>query len=376
MALIDPPLYVQSDAHPARSFRAAITETWDEGVLRLTNLKVVQRNAGAGGPNFSVDVGIGRAVIKGDSATLQGNYMATNDAVLNDASTAITSAPSAGNHRKDLVILEMKDNAEDAGGLNLARIRVIAGTPTAVANTPVVPSLPVSSIALAEIGPITNSTTTITDSIIVDVRTLAGRVCTPGTIEHLAGTHIPNGWLECAGQTVSRTTYPDLFAELGTQYNTGGEAGTDFRLPLLRGKVAVPKLAGQAQVDTIGETGGEYVHTLTIAETPAHDHGGVTGLMSNDHVHSLDIPATQVMDPVTNQPVGTFGGGVTGVSTDNSGYGRTGAAINPMYVDPALAYTGGVSANHNHPVGSQGGGTSHNVMQPYQVVGLAVIRAL
>lgn len=33
------------------------------------------------------------------------------------------------------------------------------------------------------------------------------------------------------GETVSRTTFSTLFALLGTTYNTGGEAGTDFRLP-------------------------------------------------------------------------------------------------------------------------------------------------
>ncbi len=41
----------------------------------------------------------------------------------------------------------------------------------------------------------------------------------------------PEGWLWCNAQTVPRDAYPDLFAAIGTTFNTGGEAGTEFRLP-------------------------------------------------------------------------------------------------------------------------------------------------
>lgn len=42
--------------------------------------------------------------------------------------------------------------------------------------------------------------------------------------------------LECDGSTVSEVTYADLFAVLGTKWNTGGEPGGEFRLPDWRGK--------------------------------------------------------------------------------------------------------------------------------------------
>lgn len=166
MALIDPCLYLQADAHPARSFRQLITEMLGEGVLASTAMAVSQRAAGA---NFSVDVAAGRAVVQGDSATQQGHYLCVNDATVNDASTVVTSAPSAGNERYDLVILEVKDNAEDAGGLNLPRFRVVAGTPAAV-GTATAPAVPNTALLLATIGPILNTTTTITNSLIVDGR--------------------------------------------------------------------------------------------------------------------------------------------------------------------------------------------------------------
>lgn len=169
MALIDPCLFLQADAHPARSFRQLITAMFGEGILGSSSLAVTQRGAGA---NFSVDVAAGVAVITGDSAAQQGRYLVVNDATVNDSTTAVTSAPSAGNERYDRVILEVKDNAEDAGGVNKPQFRVVAGTPAAV-GTASPPALPNTAITLAIIGPIVNSTTTITNSLITDGRSAA-----------------------------------------------------------------------------------------------------------------------------------------------------------------------------------------------------------
>lgn len=55
-----------------------------------------------------------------------------------------------------------------------------------------------------------------------------------GTILPFAGSSIPAGWLECAGQVLSRTTYPDLFAVIGTTY--GAATSETFNLPDLRGE--------------------------------------------------------------------------------------------------------------------------------------------
>lgn len=169
MALIDPCLYLQADAHPARSFRQLITAVLGEGILGSTSFAVTERGAGA---NFSVDVAAGMGIVTGDSAAQQGRYLVVNDATVNDATTVITSAPSAGNERYDRVILEVKDNAEDAGGINAPRFRVVAGTPAAL-GTASAPALPNTAITLAIIGPIVNGTTTITNSLITDGRTHA-----------------------------------------------------------------------------------------------------------------------------------------------------------------------------------------------------------
>jgi microcystin-dependent protein len=51
-----------------------------------------------------------------------------------------------------------------------------------------------------------------------------------GFITETADDIIPTGWLECNGQAVSRTTYSELFALIGTTYGVG-DGSTTFNLP-------------------------------------------------------------------------------------------------------------------------------------------------
>lgn len=56
-----------------------------------------------------------------------------------------------------------------------------------------------------------------------------------GTIVAFGGQNPPAGWLECNGATVSRSSYPALFAALGTNWGAG-DGSTTFGLPDLRGQ--------------------------------------------------------------------------------------------------------------------------------------------
>jgi microcystin-dependent protein len=99
-----------------------------------------------------------------------------------------------------------------------------------------------------------------------DMDSIVSFLSPTGSVTAFAGSTAPTNWLLCNGTTVSRTTYAALFAIVGTTYNTGGEAGTDFRLPNLLGKMPVGRDAGQTEFDTLGETGGAKTHTLTANE--------------------------------------------------------------------------------------------------------------
>ncbi|QTL96572.1 hypothetical protein GM661_00595 [Iocasia frigidifontis] len=58
-------------------------------------------------------------------------------------------------------------------------------------------------------------------------------VVPPGAVLWFSGDTPPDGYLVCDGTYLSKTTYSDLFAVIGTTY---GESGENFRLPDLRGE--------------------------------------------------------------------------------------------------------------------------------------------
>lgn len=57
----------------------------------------------------------------------------------------------------------------------------------------------------------------------------------PGDLKETLSMLVEPGWLLANGQVVSRTTYADLFAAIGTEYGAG-DGATTFSLPDLRGE--------------------------------------------------------------------------------------------------------------------------------------------
>jgi microcystin-dependent protein len=168
-----------------------------------------------------------------------------------------------------------------------------------------------------------------------------------GLVVPFAGTAAPSTqWLLCDGSAVSRTTYAALFALAGTAFNIGGEAGTDFRLPDLRGRAVIGAGQGSGLTNrALGARVGEENHTLTITEIPSHNHGG------GAHNHTLVGGGNLVSD------AGTPWAYVTGPAGAAAGVG-----LNTILSSPAI-----IAAN--------GGGGSHNVMQPSVTLG-AIVKAL
>lgn len=111
-----------------------------------------------------------------------------------------------------------------------------------------------------------------------------------GMLAPYAGTSAPTGWLLAFGQTVSRTTYADLFAAIGTTYGAG-DGSTTFVLPDLRGRVVAGQddmggtsanrltgASGGVDGDTLGAVGGAETHTLTTAQIASHQHANLIGI--------------------------------------------------------------------------------------------------
>ncbi len=92
--------------------------------------------------------------------------------------------------------------------------------------------------------------------------------------------NVPDGFLVCAGQAISRTIYADLYASLGTIHGTG-DGATTFNLPDLQDRFVIGRSGSKEVADTGGDfsknisgnvSGNTNNHALTIAQMPSHDH--------------------------------------------------------------------------------------------------------
>ena len=92
-----------------------------------------------------------------------------------------------------------------------------------------------------------------------------------GEIKMWAGNKIPNGWLLCDGSEISKTKYPKLYAAIGNLWGTPNSS-SNFKLPNLNGKVPVGYNSSDTDFATVGKSGGEKTHTLTVDEMPSHRH--------------------------------------------------------------------------------------------------------
>lgn len=106
------------------------------------------------------------------------------------------------------------------------------------------------------------------------------------TIIPWSSSSVPSGYLECNGQTVSRTTYSALFAIVGTTYGAGDGSST-FAVPNLQDRCVVSKsnnkslasTGGAETVTTTGNVGGSTANaTLSTPQLASHSHpkGGNT----------------------------------------------------------------------------------------------------
>lgn len=105
----------------------------------------------------------------------------------------------------------------------------------------------------------------------MEIEQLLKLIIPTGLITPFGGASAPDGFLLCDGAAVSRTTYADLFAVVGTNYGVGDGSST-FNLPNLKGRVPVGLDTGQTEFNTLGKSGGLKAVTLTVDQIPSHSH--------------------------------------------------------------------------------------------------------
>jgi microcystin-dependent protein len=161
-----------------------------------------------------------------------------------------------------------------------------------------------------------------------------------GTILSWSDSTLPAGgkYLRCDGTYVSAVTYPNLSAVLGTTYGAlSNNGGTDhFKLPDLRGKFAIGytnttvyDLSGTGATFSLGLSGGEYYHLLSVNEMPSHRH---------DLTHPITAEQFYVRNNQATSPTGAD------VTRDEGP-----SVANDAHYYPYTNYAGGSSAHINIP---------------------------
>ena len=155
-----------------------------------------------------------------------------------------------------------------------------------------------------------------------------------GAVQFFAANSVPTGWLRADGSSVSRTTYANLFAAIGTTYGAGNGT-TTFNLPDLRGQFlrgfddgrgtdparvfgSTQAAANQAHNHAVTFTDPGHGHPVT---DPGHTHqfywSAITG-------PSVAPQAPQVGAIASSAPTSS---NTTGISIANS---TTGASVSSV----------------------------------------------
>jgi len=117
-----------------------------------------------------------------------------------------------------------------------------------------------------------------------------------GSVTAFMGTSVPENWKEANGESLSRATYPELYAQIGDRY--GSDDSLSFNLPDLRGEfirgwdngrgVDTDRQLGSYQADELKS----HAHTLTINGYWGHNNGGSKTAWSSSNINTGASTAT------------------------------------------------------------------------------------
>ena len=124
------------------------------------------------------------------------------------------------------------------------------------------------------------------------LKTVMGVVNPVGVVQAFAGSTTPDGWLLCDGSAVSRTTYADLFAVIGTTYGAGN-GSTTFNLPNLADKF----IEGSSTSGTTKSAGLPNITGTLIARATSYQ--GSTIISGATGAFATGGKDTGLQDPVT-----------------------------------------------------------------------------
>ena len=128
---------------------------------------------------------------------------------------------------------------------------------------------------IAEVQAGSNSTKAVTPNTLNAALIALGLATPPGSVSAFAALTPPSGYLVCDGSQVSRTTYADLYAVIGTTYGPG-DGSTTFNLPDLRGEFIRGFDANR------GADAGRVFGSFQADDFASHSHTGTSGDAGSD----------------------------------------------------------------------------------------------
>lgn len=169
----------------------------------------------------------------------------------------------------------------------------------------------------------------------------------PGAIILSPFATVPAGWLLCNGQVVLRATYPDLFAAIGTSFNSGGETASQFRVPDMRDRLPM----GASATKVLAATGGSETVTLSTANLPSHSH-----TMNHGHDASSNNAGSHTHEVARSVAVGSVSTAARGAANNTD----------PLNTDSAGSHSHTVTVdNFSGSTGNTGSGTAITIIPKY-----------
>lgn len=192
-----------------------------------------------------------------------------------------------------------------------------------------------------------------------------------GEISYVAFNFAPEGWFQCDGQALPINQYAALFSLIGNTY--GGDGVTNFKLPDMRGKVAVHQ--GQhpgGSMFPMGQSSGAENITLTVNNMPAHNHPA-TAISTSTSAVAPGATAASTLKAVNSDAdkKTAEGNSLANAKGLNTNYSASAPNVN-MSAASIETTLSGVNVNTTTTttvtVGNAGSSQPFSIMQPYTTV--------
>ena len=181
-----------------------------------------------------------------------------------------------------------------------------------------------------------------------------------GSIMCFSGSIVPQGWLFCNGQSISRTAYNKLFNTIGIIYGEGDGSSTfdlpnlQDRFPMGKGSRSLGLIGGSDSVTLTSDKLPSHSHNATANSGGQHSHTGSTNTTGN-HNHSYDD--AYFAENSGGGPNNIFG---TSANTDDDNSYRYRSNVGTGYNgDHSHTFTTNTESSHTHTVTIDNTGTTN-----------------